>query len=49
MPDEGWNEASAALAPYIDNGVLAQQITHEEAQRRALATFLDGWGATGGG
>jgi hypothetical protein len=39
----------AAVAPYIDRDVLARQIAREEEQRRALAAFLDGWNAAGGG
>ena len=32
----------AAVDPYIDRTVLAQQIAREEEQRRALADFLGG-------
>ncbi|MFB0620272.1 hypothetical protein [Streptomyces sp. AGS-58] len=39
----------AAVAPYIDRDLLARQIAREEAQRRAMAAFLDGWDAAGGG
>jgi hypothetical protein len=39
----------AAVDPYIDRDVLAEQIAREEEQRRALAAFLDGWDAAGGG
>ncbi|MET8831596.1 hypothetical protein ABZX40_38035 [Streptomyces sp. NPDC004610] len=39
----------AAVDPYVDRDVLARQIALEEEQRRALAAFLDGWGAAGGG
>ncbi|MEU3528317.1 hypothetical protein AB0E62_31370 [Streptomyces sp. NPDC038707] len=39
----------AAVAPYIDRDVLVRQIAREEEQRRALAAFLDGWDAAGGG
>jgi hypothetical protein len=39
----------AAVAPYVDRDVLARQIAREEEQRRALAAFLDGWDAAGGG
>jgi hypothetical protein len=39
----------AAVDPYIDGDVLARQIAREEEQRRALAAFLDGWDAAGGG
>ncbi|MFD7107917.1 hypothetical protein [Streptomyces celluloflavus] len=38
----------AAVDPYIDCDVLARQTAREEEQRRALAVFLDGWGAAGG-
>ncbi|MFJ2249133.1 MULTISPECIES: hypothetical protein [unclassified Streptomyces] len=37
-----------AVAPYIDRDVLARQVAREEAQRRALADFFDGWDAAGG-
>ncbi|MFJ2398790.1 hypothetical protein ACIOTI_39500 [Streptomyces sp. NPDC087843] len=36
----------AAVAP---NVVLAGQVAREEAQRHALAAFLDGWDAVSGG
>ncbi|MFF8919035.1 hypothetical protein ACF08M_38500 [Streptomyces sp. NPDC015032] len=39
----------AAVDPFIDRTVLARQIAREEEQRRALAAFLDGWDAAGGG
>lgn len=39
----------AAVDPYIDRDVVTRQIAGEEAQRRALAAFLDGWDAAGGG
>lgn len=39
----------AAVAPYIDRDVLAQQIAREEQQRRALSEFLGRWGTGGGG
>ncbi|MEU5163830.1 hypothetical protein AB0G74_30035 [Streptomyces sp. NPDC020875] len=39
----------AAVDPYIDRAVLDRQVAREEEQRRALAAFLDGWGAAGGG
>ncbi|MEU0256527.1 hypothetical protein ABZ299_29520 [Streptomyces sp. NPDC006184] len=39
----------AAVDPYVDRDVLARQIAREEEQRRALAAFLDGWDAAGGG
>ncbi|WP_237545174.1 MULTISPECIES: hypothetical protein [unclassified Streptomyces] len=38
-----------AVDPYIDRDVLARQIAREEEQRRALAAFLNGWDAAGGG
>ncbi|MFJ6250682.1 MULTISPECIES: hypothetical protein [unclassified Streptomyces] len=34
----------AAVDPYIDRGVLAQQIAREERQRRALEGFAGRWG-----
>lgn len=37
----------AAVAPYVDRGVLAEQIEREEEQRRALSAFLGSWGASG--
>lgn len=41
----------AAVAPYIDCQVLAQQIAREDDQRRALSEFAQRWGAAdqGGG
>ncbi|MEV0636327.1 hypothetical protein AB0I77_15405 [Streptomyces sp. NPDC050619] len=39
----------AAVDLYIDRDALARQIAREEEQRRALAAFLDGWDAAGGG
>ncbi|MFJ9928171.1 hypothetical protein ACIRU5_19350 [Streptomyces misionensis] len=39
----------AAVDPYIDRDVLARQIAREDEQRRALAAYLDGWDAAGGG
>ncbi|WP_371558510.1 hypothetical protein OG416_35910 (plasmid) [Streptomyces longwoodensis] len=39
----------AAVDPYVDRDVLPRQIAREEAQSRALAAFLDGWDAAGGG
>ena len=38
----------AAVDPYIDCEVLAEQLVREEQQRRALSDFLGGWGAAGG-
>ncbi|GHD80116.1 hypothetical protein [Streptomyces goshikiensis] len=42
-PDELRRLVLAAVAPYIDRDVLAQQIAREEQQRRVLGGFLDGW------
>ncbi|MFJ8596857.1 hypothetical protein [Streptomyces sp. NPDC093598] len=39
----------AAVDPYVDRDVLARQVAREDAQRRPLAAFLDGWDATAGG
>ncbi|GGV51065.1 hypothetical protein [Streptomyces spectabilis] len=39
----------AAVAPYVDRDVLARLVAREEAQRRALTAFLEGWDAAGGG
>ncbi|MFD3472254.1 hypothetical protein ACFWWM_39255 [Streptomyces sp. NPDC058682] len=38
----------AAVAPYVDRTVLAQQLAREEQQRRALSEFVGRWGAAGG-
>ncbi|MEU7260899.1 hypothetical protein AB0B21_34600 [Streptomyces rimosus] len=38
----------AVVDPYSDRQVLAEQIAREEAQRRALADFLGGWGTASG-
>ncbi|MGW2818999.1 hypothetical protein [Streptomyces sp. NPDC001415] len=46
-PEELQRLVLAAVDPYIDRQVLAQQIAREEEQRRALAGFLDGWGPAG--
>ncbi|MEU5053730.1 hypothetical protein [Streptomyces sp. NPDC021096] len=46
-PDELQRLVLDAVDPYIDRAVLARQIAREEEQRRALARFLDGWGAAG--
>ncbi|MFF8644397.1 hypothetical protein [Streptomyces sp. NPDC015345] len=43
-PDELQRLVLAAVAPYVDRDVLARQIAREEEQRRALTTFLEGWG-----
>ncbi|MFE2473409.1 hypothetical protein [Streptomyces mirabilis] len=32
----------AAVDPYVDRGVLAEQMEREEEQRRALSDFLGG-------
>jgi hypothetical protein len=47
-PEELQRLVLAAVDPYVNRRVLAQQIAREEEQRRALAGFLDGWGAAGG-
>ncbi|WP_438490808.1 hypothetical protein [Streptomyces sp. S186] len=47
-PDELQRLVLAAVAPYIDREVLAEQIAREEQQRRALADFVRGWDAAGG-
>ncbi|MEU2872811.1 hypothetical protein ABZ769_26980 [Streptomyces olivoreticuli] len=39
----------AAVDPYVDRTVLAQQIAREEQQRRALGDFIGHWGAAGTG
>ncbi|MDK1476943.1 hypothetical protein QNO07_26710 [Streptomyces sp. 549] len=33
----------AAIAPYIDDAVLADRITEEERQRRQLRAFTEEW------
>lgn len=48
-PDELQRLVLAAVAPYVDRDVRAEQIAREEQQRRALSDFLGGWGAAGGG
>ncbi len=48
-PDELRRLVLAAVDPYIDRQVLAEQTARQEEQRRALASFLDGWDAAGGG
>ncbi|MFC9654181.1 hypothetical protein ACFTTY_37185, partial [Streptomyces sp. NPDC056937] len=48
-PEELQRLVLAAVDPYIDRDVLAEQITREEEQRRALADFLSGWDAAGTG
>ncbi|MCX5078686.1 hypothetical protein OHA84_00620 [Streptomyces sp. NBC_00513] len=44
-PDELRRLVLAAVAPYIDRDVLAQQSAREAQQRCALSEFLDGWGS----
>jgi hypothetical protein len=46
--DEVQRLVLAAVDPYIDRDVLAEQIARGEPQRRALSDFLGGWGAAGG-
>ncbi|MFE9614335.1 hypothetical protein [Streptomyces sp. NPDC006012] len=48
-PDERQRLVLAAVDRCVDHDVLAEQILREEQQRRALADFLDGWDAAGGG
>ncbi|MEV0991125.1 hypothetical protein [Streptomyces sp. NPDC049949] len=48
-PDEPRRLVLAAVDPYIDRDVLAQQIAHEEQQRRALEGFAGWWGASNEG
>ncbi|MFF5809772.1 hypothetical protein [Streptomyces sp. NPDC012746] len=43
-PDELQRLVLAAVDPYIDRDVLAQQIAREEQQRRALEEFAGRWG-----
>ncbi|MFF4324506.1 hypothetical protein [Streptomyces sp. NPDC001568] len=43
-PDELQRLVLAAVDPYIDRDVLAQQIAREEQQRRALEGFAGRWG-----
>ncbi|UKY54933.1 hypothetical protein [Streptomyces inhibens] len=38
----------AAVEPYVDRTVLAQQIAREEQQRHALDDFIGRWGVAGG-
>ncbi|WP_381805709.1 hypothetical protein [Streptomyces niveus] len=47
-PDELRRLVLAAVDPYVDRQVLAQQAARQEEQRRALASFVRGWGAAGG-
>ncbi|MFH8470861.1 hypothetical protein [Streptomyces sp. NPDC017991] len=44
-PDELQRLVLAAVAPYVDRDVLAEQMEREEQQRRALSDFLGGWDA----
>jgi len=44
-PDELQRLVLAAVDPYVDRDVLAEQVAREEQQRRALSDFLGGWGA----
>ncbi|WP_371681043.1 hypothetical protein [Streptomyces sp. NBC_01276] len=46
-PDELQQLVLAAVDPYIDRDVLAQQIACEEQHRRALEDFAGRWGAAG--
>jgi hypothetical protein len=48
-PEELRRLVLAAVAPYVDRDVLARQIAREDAQRRALADFVDTWNTTGEG
>ncbi|MEU8943019.1 MULTISPECIES: hypothetical protein [Streptomyces] len=44
-PDELQRLVLAAVDPYIDRDVLAQQIARGEQKRRALEEFAGRWGA----
>ncbi|MEU2120099.1 hypothetical protein ABZ567_31685 [Streptomyces sp. NPDC016459] len=46
--ESGLTDKATAVDPYIDRQVLAQQTARQEEQRRALASFVRGWGAAGG-
>ncbi|MCX5207648.1 hypothetical protein OG897_40370 [Streptomyces sp. NBC_00237] len=48
-PDELQRLVLAAVDPYVDRDVLARQIVREQAQRRTLTTFLEGWDTVDGG
>ncbi|MGA5143437.1 hypothetical protein ACPCSF_00010 [Streptomyces griseoincarnatus] len=37
----------AGVGPYVHRDVVARQVSREDAQRRALPAFPDGWGAAG--
>ncbi|MFI8281088.1 hypothetical protein ACIGBH_40740 [Streptomyces sp. NPDC085929] len=43
-PDELQRPVLAAVDPYIDRDVLAQQIAREGQQRRALEVLIGRWG-----
>lgn len=43
-PEELQRLVLAAVDPYIDRGVLAQQVAREEQQRRVLEEFVGRWG-----
>ncbi len=43
-PEELQRLVLAAVDPYVDREVLAEQMSREERQRRALSGFLGGWG-----
>jgi hypothetical protein len=47
-PDELQRLVLAAVDPYVDRRVLAEQIAREQEQRRVLADFLSGWDAADG-
>ncbi|MEU7245908.1 hypothetical protein [Streptomyces sparsogenes] len=43
------DELQRLVLAAVDRDVLARQVAREEAQRRALAAFSNGWDAAGGG
>ncbi len=45
-PDELRRLVLAAVDPYIDRQVLAEQTARHEEQRRALISFVRRWGGT---
>ncbi|MCA1224015.1 hypothetical protein [Streptomyces sp. 8L] len=47
-PDELRRLVLAAVDPYVDRQVLAEQTARQEEQRRALDSFVRGWDAAGG-
>ncbi|MFZ3491753.1 hypothetical protein ACODT5_00675 [Streptomyces sp. 5.8] len=47
-PEELRRLVLAAVDPYVDRDILARQVTRQEEQRRALASFVRGWGGAGG-